>query len=355
MSESSDATTTQIDTAVLRTALEEVLSGYFGAPRAILELQRCPALYRSSFALEELDVKLDDGLTLHLLFKDVSLQGLSEASRLGKPTFLHDPLREIETYRRILVPHLPGAALCYGAVADAELGRYWLFLEKVQGVKLPDFGLETWKRVAQWLAAMHTRFARQPDLRELAAVSHLIRYDGDLYRLWPRRAKAFLRQMEPMVPTQALERFDRLAEGYDQVIEHLLALPVTLIHGELYGNNVLIQETADQLRVCPVDWEMTALGPGLLDLAALIAGEWTEEEKRAMALAYHDSLVPNNLVPNRGWAPDVEEFLFALDCCRLHIATQWLGWSEQWLSASDRRHHWLGEALLVGERVLRTA
>lgn len=350
MSESIDAATAKIDTTALRTALEEVLSRYFGAPRAILELQRCPASYRSSFALEELEVKLDDGLTLHLLFKDVSLQGLSEASKLGKPTFLHDPLREIETYRRILVSHLPGAALYYGAVADAELGRYWLFLEKVQGVKLPDFGLDTWKRVAQWLAAMHTRFGRLPDLRELAAASHLIRYDGDLYRLWPRRAQAFLRQMEPIVPTQALERFDRLVGGYDQVIERLLALPVTLIHGELYGNNVLVQETADQLRICPVDWETTALGPGLLDLAALIAGEWTEEEKRAMALAYHDSLVLNN-----GWAPDVEEFLFALDCCRLHIAVQWLGWSEQWLSASYGRHQWLGEALLVGERVLRTA
>ncbi len=350
MSESIDAAAAKFGTAALRTALEEVLSCYFGAPRTIEELQRCPALYRSSFALEELDVKLDDGLTLHLLFKDVGLQGLSEASKLGKPTFLHDPLREIETYRRILVSHLPGAALYYGAVADAELGRYWLFLEKVQGVKLPDFGLDTWKRVAQWLAAMHTRFARQPNLRELAAVSHLIRYDGDLYRLWPRRAQAFLRQMEPIVPTQALQRFDRLVGGYDQVVERLLALPVTLIHGEFYGNNVLIQETAGQLRVCPVDWETTALGPGLLDLAALISGGWTEEEKRAMALAYYDNLVPNN-----GWAPAVEDFLFALDCCRLHIAAQWLGWSEQRPSASYQRHHWLGEALLVGERVLRTA
>lgn len=342
----------EVDTAVLRTALEEVLSRHFGAPRAIEEMQRCPAWYRSSFVLEELEVKLDDGLALHLLFKDLSLQGLSEERKLSKPAFLHDPLREIETYRRILVPHLPDTALCYGAVADAESGRYWLFLEKVQGVRLPDVGLDTWKRVAQWLAAMHVRFARQPDLRDLAAVSHSIRYDGDLYRLWPRRAQAFLRQMGPIVPTQALERFDRLVGGYDQVIERLLALPVTLIHGELYGDNVLIQETADRLRVCPVDWEMTALAPGLLDLAALIAGEWTEEEKRAMALAYHDQLISDH-----GWAPNVEEFLFALDCCRLHIAAQWLGWSEPCRSAFHGRHqrrHWLDEALRVGERVLRT-
>src|SRR5262245_51501468 len=194
MSESSDAITSRIDTAVLRGALEAVLSRYFGTSRAIEEVQRCPAWYRSSFALEELEVKLDDGLTLHLLFKDVSLQGLSEAGRLSKPAFLYHPLREIETYRRLLVPHLPGAALCYGAVADAELERYWLFLEKVPGVSLSRVGrLDTWKGVARWAAAMHTRFARQPELRDLAAASHLIRYDSDFYWLWPRRAQAFLR------------------------------------------------------------------------------------------------------------------------------------------------------------------
>jgi thiamine kinase-like enzyme len=327
------------------------LNCYFGAPRAIEELQRSAAWYRSSFVLEELEVKLDDGLRLHLLFKNVSLQGLSEAGRLGKPTFLPDPLREIETYRRILASHLPDAALCYGAVADAELGRYWLFLEKVQGGKLTNVGrLDTWKRVAEWLATMHTHLGRQLRLRDLAEASHLIRYDSDLYRLWPRRAQAFLRQIEPAPPADALERFDRLVAGYDRVIERLLALPLTLIHGEFYPNNVLVQETADYFRVCPVDWEMAALGPGLLDLTALVAGEWTEAEKQAMALAYHNMLVSNN-----GWAPAVEEFLFALDCCRLHVACQWLGWSEQWTATRRRTQYWLAEALLVGERVLCTA
>jgi thiamine kinase-like enzyme len=35
-------------------------------------------------------------------------------------------------------------------------------------------------------------------------------------------------------------------------------------------------------RVCPVDWEMAAVGPGLIDLAALTAGWWTAHDSRAV-------------------------------------------------------------------------
>jgi aminoglycoside phosphotransferase (APT) family kinase protein len=58
--------------------------------------------------------------------------------------------------------------------------------------------------------------------------------------------------------------------------------------------------------VCPVDWEMAAVGPGLVDLAALSAGGWTAPEREALALAYYAALVPCE-----NWPPDA--FLVALD------------------------------------------
>lgn len=350
MSESSQLGVYEIDTAELGTALEAVLSHYFGVSRTIEKLQRTPAWYRSSFALEELEVTLDDGVLLHILFKDVNLQALSEDGRLAKPLFLYHPLREIETYRHILAAHLPDTAICYGAVSDSARDRYWLFLEKVAGVALYEVGLATWQRVAQWLATMHKHFAQQTELGDLAVTSHLLRYDRDFYWVWPRRAQIFLRHIEPPPPADALERFDRLVASYDQVVERLLALPVTFIHGEFYAANVLVQETADRLRVCPVDWEMAALGPGLLDLAALIAGNWTEAEKSLMALAYHQALSGEG-----SWSPTIDEFLAALNCCRLHVAMQWLGWSAEWRPPPNQAQNWLDEALQVMEWVMRTA
>jgi aminoglycoside phosphotransferase (APT) family kinase protein len=146
-------------------------------------------------------------------------------------------------------------------VADA---RYWLFIEKVLGTELWQIGdLEVWRGVARWLAGMHETLAGSTDER------HLIRYDAAFYTRWARRAAAACPDLEPLM------------RRYQEVVERLLALPVTVIHGEFYPSNVLV---AGQ-RVCPVDWEMTAVGPGLIDLAALTTG-WGDEERVAIASAY---------------------------------------------------------------------
>ena len=332
----------QVDTADLQTALETALSQSFGRACRIADLQRTPGAYRSSFALEAVDVTLDDGLALPLIFKDLSQQSLSAEGQRAKPAFLYQPQREIMTYQQILADHLPEAARCYGAVVDAAQDRYWLFLEKVPGVPLFEVGLVTWQQVAHWLALMHTRLAQPAIQRNLAGATYLLRYDRDFYWRWPRRAQVFLQQMEPALPPATLAQVARVVEGYGAVVERLLALPVTLMHGEFYAANVLVQDTTDTLRVCPVDWEMAALGPGLLDLAALIAGHWTVAEKRAMALTYYAALVGGG-----DWCPTVDEFLLALDCGRLHIACQWLGWSSTWRPPAHQAQQWLHELLTM--------
>lgn len=230
MSDSSVLSAYQVDTTELHIALEAVLRQSFGASRTIETLHRRPAAYRSSFALEEVDVMLDNGLTLPLIFKDLSRQALSAAGQQAKPAFLYNPRREIETYRHILAAHLPDAARCYGAVVDVEQGRYWLFLEKAPGTPLVEVGLPTWQRAASWWARMHTHFARPAALDDLTATHYLLRYDRAFYGLWPRRAQAFLHQRQPALPAATLAIIDRLVTRYGQVIECLLALPVTLLH-----------------------------------------------------------------------------------------------------------------------------
>jgi thiamine kinase-like enzyme len=134
---------------------------------------------------------------------------------------------------------------------------------------------------------------------------------------------------------------ERLSRNYDRVVQHLTALPTTFIHGEFYASNVLVQEIAgEELRVCPVDWEMAAVGPGLIDLAALTSGGWTAEEKTALALTYHAALRPRD-----ERSPEPEAFLVALDYCRLHLAVQWLGWASGWSPPPEHAQDWLGEAL----------
>jgi thiamine kinase-like enzyme len=109
---------------------------------------------------------------------------------------------------------------------------------------------------------------------------------------------------------------------------------------------VLVAETGGEVRICPVDWEMAAVGSGLLDLAALTAGQWTEEERTALALAYYGALPPA-----ARQTLDEPAFLEALDWCRLQLAVQWLGWAPGWSPPAEHAHDWLGEALHLAGRL----
>lgn len=325
-------------TSELRAHLERALGRHFGSPRRIVGLDRRPSPYRTSFALEELAVELEDGSRLELMFKDLAEAALDAEARQAKPPFLVDPLREIEVYRRLLATTGLPTATCYGAAVSPEDARYWLFLEKVPGVELYQVGERgTWEEAARWLAVMHDRL--RPERVAPGATDRLVRYDADFFLRWPRRALSFAALEPPKRRWLA-----SIAGRYERVVERLLALPATVIHGEFYASNVLVSGARGALRVCPVDWEVAAVGPALIDVAALTAGRWSEADRRAIALAYHRSL------PERpGPIAAQDAFLEALEVCRLHLAMQWLGWAPNWTPPAEHAHDWLGEALRLGE------
>ncbi len=292
----------------------------------VASFDRRPSAYRTSFALDEVDVSLAGGKRLELMFKEVGPAGLAASARAAKPPFLYDPLREIEAYRDLLDPAF-GTPRFYGA--DPERG--WLFIERVPGVELFQVGeRRTWERVAQWLASMHDRLEGAA-----ADVPRAIRYDRAYLECWPARAVEIARGREDEAAAQALRA---IADGYDAVVDRLLALSPTVIHGEFYASNVLVDAFTGPQRVAPVDWEQTGIGPGLVDLAALTAGRWSETDRAEIAMAY-------------GAAAQTAFDAEALEACRLHLALQWLGWSPDWTPPREHRQDWLGEASKASGRL----
>lgn len=307
----------------------------------VVGIERAPYSYATSYPLEEVTAQLEDGRTLHLILKDLSRDRLLGAARRTKPHFLYEPRRCIETYRRIL-PGSGVGAKCYGASSDARTGRYWLLMEKVPGVELwqiGDFG--TWASVARWLARFHRRFADEGE-RVVGRNPHLLRYDRDFLGVWPTRALDVAARQGAGDDT--IRSLEGLVAGYGQVVDRLTAAPQTFIHGELYPSNVLVGNTGDDDAVWPIDWEMAGVGIPLLDLAALTAG-WAGEEQAQLVEAYVDELAP----ADRSWQAD--EFSALLDCCRLHYALQWLGWSPDWAPPPEHARDWVSEALELWERL----
>jgi aminoglycoside phosphotransferase (APT) family kinase protein len=331
----------------LRAALEQALCGQFGRRRMITVTRRLSP-YRSSFNLENLNVQLDDGTSVPLVFKDLSRGAMLKDARRARPDFVHQPQREIQTYRMILARHGLGTARCYGAVMDVPLGRYWLFLERVPGLELRHIGdLATWQQAARWLADLHTRFAGATTSLSEVPELQLVRYDADYYRLWLHRAQMFAqRTAKKGKGRPSLKQIEWLARRYDAVVERLVSLPATLIHGEFFACNVWVHKKVRcEPRVCPVDWEMTAIGPGLIDLGALCSG-WNDRQRSVLALTYYSALRRTN-----GWPPKQDEFFAALDCCQLHLAVKMLGWSCGWSAPAHQARNWLSEAVRLAKRL----
>jgi hypothetical protein len=101
--------------------------------------------------------------------------------------------------------------------------------------------------VAVWLTIMHARFAEETG--RLARAAPLLRYDGDFYCLWANRARASLGRAGLRLSRDARCGMEQLFGDYDRVVGHLVALPVTFLHGEFYASNVLVCEEGEGLRV----------------------------------------------------------------------------------------------------------
>lgn len=315
----------------LREALEPALAeAGCATPRVI---RRRASDYRTSFPLEELELTLSDGVELRLAFKRLEWDALTAEARLAKPEFLHDPLREPAVYAALLSPASLGAPRYYGSSADQGEGRHWLFVEWVEGRELYQVGeRELWEAAAAWLGTMHRRLGEEPDRQ--AARERLLDYGPAHYRRWIDRARSF-------AETPSRRRsIEWLGPRYEAASEGLLALPRTVIHGEFYASNVLVAGDPGSPRVAPVDWELAASAPGVVDLAALVSGGWSGEDREAIAAAYRTTAGPFSASPRE------------LDLARLYLAVQWLGWADpSWSPPPQQRQDWLGEALSLAEEL----
>jgi hypothetical protein len=322
-------------TAPLVSALDRV--GREHGRAAIVRLERRPSPYASSYAVEEIDVVFADGSEAALVMKDLSPDAMDAQARRARPAFLSEPRREIQTYRHILPHAPPGTAACYGVVTGPgrAASPYRLLLERVDGHELRHVGaFSMWKRAARWIARFHTSVPAAADVGRLARRAKLLVYDEAFYWRWLERARVFA----------AGRVLDRIARGYAPVVARLTAMPRSVIHGEFYPCNILIRGRGARARVCPVDWELAAVGPGLIDLAALMTG-WDDRAQHALAQAYRAERSGRA----RGSLP--ADFWTDLDCCRLHLAVRMLGWSSDWTPPPQHARDWLAEAAALAARV----
>jgi aminoglycoside/choline kinase family phosphotransferase len=208
-------------------------------------------------------------------------------------------------------------------------------LEWIDGLQLRHVGsFDTWLLTASWIGAFHRQTlpsVEQPDL-----CSRLLLYDASFYNRWAKRSAPALEKLE-----LTSSEICRLAECHEKAVDVLESLPKTVLHGELYPSNVVVSAYGLSQRVAVIDWEAAAIGPAVVDIAALATGAWSPNEVEKMINAHEEA------AGAAGSPADERDLAFA--SARLHLAFRWLGWSMRWAPPTDLCHDWLSEARLAAQ------
>lgn len=254
-----------------------------------LVVARRPSIKWSSAPLLEVDARTPAGIE-PLVVKDLAA--------------LADPLREVVVYRDVLAGAELGTPRLRSAAVD---NRSWLALERVDGVPLEEVGeFDVWQAAFRWLARLHDRF------RNSVLPDRLLRYDAELLTRFAQR---------PSVRRAA----ERLGKGER-----------TLVHGDLYPANVLVAGD----RICVLDWELSGVGAGALDVASLSTG-WPAAEQEQLVAAYNEALSTPR---------EADELARDVEAARLVIAARFVATRDSWRPLPEHAHDFAGELERLSRR-----
>jgi len=243
------------DDEALRECVGRIVPNMPGGPSAVAEVRREQMDHGGSYDVFIVTAVLDDGSERRFFMKDLGV------CRFDKTAVEEKREREAITYAKILADADLGTPAYYGTVR--QKGRFWLFLELVEGRRLEEGRVEDWVALAAWVGHAHGFSAQHAD--RLMGCDFLLRQDAPFF--WKAAQKA--ERHVGYISAALGERVTRLLGCYGRAVDVMLAQPQSaLVHGALRHFNVLLAADADgRRRMCPVDWERATLGSPLFDLA----------------------------------------------------------------------------------------
>lgn len=254
--ETSSANWVLPETPHLMRGLEEV----FPDEVPVAVVGREPNAYAAYYPSEIVACRFREGRTRQLLVKYSANPDEMQGGRLTGPKY------ERLVYEHVLNGRQSSVPAFYGCHVDLTSGAMWSVTEYLAGAvqahkMYPQaHGLG---RAAAWIGAFHASGERELRVDDAPP---LHRHDAQFYRRWAEWTLEYEGNRQPWLR--------QLVRRYDEVIDHLLAQPQVVVHGDYFADNVLLHGDT----VSPVDWELAAVGTGEVDLAALIVGWETEQD-----------------------------------------------------------------------------
>jgi hypothetical protein len=283
---------------------------------AILDRRKLPG---STFPVEVISCRMPGGTTIQLFCKYEAGRHHSGQGHRGGVSY------EADVYEQILEPIQASAPAFFGRHRDDETGDTWLFIEALDGQSIANthrpHSFSALRQASAWIGGLHSE-----GIARMRRCPSLIRYDATYYQGFVDRVMEFSvdsRQRYPWLAT--------VCRRADEFIDQLLRAEQTFIHGEFYPGNVIYAGD----RICPVDWESAAIGPGELDVAALTEG-WAPQLVAECVKAYADARWPDGAPP---------DFRRTVAAARLYWPFRWLGDHRDKFRGHRKAAGWLEQLL----------
>jgi hypothetical protein len=310
------------DIKSLMAGLTSILSSE-SAHSQMTVLHREPHNCASTFPSEMVTCQLDGGRCLRLLCKYSAGHHHNSHGHRGGVEY------EAEVYRHLLQTSGSSVVTFYGTYADRATGWTWLVLEYlddylwVSRMPMPNALVQA----ARWAGQFHAAH----ESHRFTLKFRLNTYDEAYYVGWARRTSQFAGALHKRFPW-----LSSLCKCFEELAPVLLASPPTVIHGEFYPKNILVQ----QGNIYPVDWESAAIAAGEIDLAALTE-DWSDETSAECAREYQKTRW-------RDGAP--ADFERTFDAARLYWGFRWLGDRPDWTTHEKSLRHF-EKLRAAGERM----
>jgi ATP-binding cassette subfamily B protein len=186
---------------------------------------------------------------------------------------------EIAVYRKVL-PLLPTPSLrFYGELEDADRQHHWLFLEDAGGQPYSPAAPEHRRLAARWLATVQLHAAEilqasdLPDRGQRHYLIHLLNAREEIERHLRRQQTG---TDGALVLSDLLLKLELLESRWSELTAFCDTLPETLVHGDLFPNNLRITSNGHGIGLAIFDWEYAGVGAQAPDLAQLLEPERSE-------------------------------------------------------------------------------
>lgn len=311
--------------------LQSGLSSIFGddvSPIAVLD--RYKNMYASTSSSEIVTCQFRDGRELDLFIKYGKLGVDSGLEFKGNIRF------EAAVYEHVLQPLPVTSVAYYGTFTDEVNGYTWLVLAYLGDASALNKSPRAYQALswgARWLGQFHA--ASEARLAS-GSFSELKAHTVNYYEGWVHRLHESTRSSHGQNPWLPI-----ICEEFEDSIPKLLSPPQTIVHGEYYPVNILV----DGELVYPIDWQTAAIARGELDLACLIEG-WGDGDDVRTAIDEYCNARWQQATPS--------DFAETLSLAQLFWPIRWLVNNPKWPSWTTDGQSRLDAGLeylhLIGER-----